>query len=78
MSLHSLRVCIVFVFQMIKHHPKALGYLDGIAVHYYGDTFSSPNILSNFSEMYPGKFVLATEACEGKSVRQGKIMENFL
>lgn len=50
---------------MISDHPKALDVIDGVAVHYYGDIYTPPAILSAVSKEHPDKFVIATEACEG-------------
>ena len=46
-------------------HPEARKYVAGIAVHWYSDLFTPPNVLSNIHELFPDHFVLATEACEG-------------
>ena len=43
--------------------PDAAKYVDGIAVHWYGDQVSSPSILSDVHNAHPDKFILATEAC---------------
>lgn len=63
---------------MVSQHPKALDYLDGVAVHYYGDIISPASLLSHVPKSYPGKFVLATEACEGSNIRLKKIIINIL
>ncbi|XP_059051335.1 lysosomal acid glucosylceramidase-like [Achroia grisella] len=44
--------------------PRSIDYIDGIAVHYYGN-FVSPRVLARVQERYPNKILLATEACEG-------------
>lgn len=49
---------------MLAAAPKAIDYIDGIAVHYYGNFFPA-QVLTNLQERYPGKIILATEACEG-------------
>lgn len=48
-------------------HPEAKKYVAGIAVHWYADLLTSPNVLSRFHDKFPNHFILATEACEGKS-----------
>ncbi|XP_053599524.1 lysosomal acid glucosylceramidase-like [Plodia interpunctella] len=44
--------------------PRSIEYIDGIAIHYYGN-FVPPDILSRIHHRYPGKILLSTEACEG-------------
>ncbi|KAM3959512.1 LOW QUALITY PROTEIN: lysosomal acid glucosylceramidase-like [Aphomia sociella] len=50
---------------LLMEYPEALQYIDGIAVHYYGDISTPPGILKRLSETYEDKFVLSTEACTG-------------
>lgn len=50
---------------MVEEYPKVLDWIDGVAVHWYGDKFISPELLKLVTEKFPNKFVLATEACEG-------------
>ncbi|XP_052738203.1 lysosomal acid glucosylceramidase isoform X1 [Bicyclus anynana] len=54
----------VYLQGMIRAAPKSLDYIDGIAIHYYGN-FIPASILSSIQERYPGKLLLSTEACEG-------------
>ncbi|XP_034825614.1 lysosomal acid glucosylceramidase-like [Maniola hyperantus] len=54
----------IYLQGMIRAAPKSLDYIDGIAIHYYGN-FIPASILSNIQERYPGKLLLSTEACEG-------------
>ncbi|XP_013185918.2 lysosomal acid glucosylceramidase [Amyelois transitella] len=49
---------------MEREDPRSIEYIDGIAIHYYGN-FVPPIILSKIQERYPGKILLSTEACEG-------------
>ncbi|XP_030029248.1 lysosomal acid glucosylceramidase isoform X3 [Manduca sexta] len=49
---------------MEREDPRSIEYIDGIAVHYYGN-FVPGKILTRIQEMYPGKILLSTEACEG-------------
>ncbi|XP_049888139.1 lysosomal acid glucosylceramidase-like [Pectinophora gossypiella] len=49
---------------MRREDPRAVDYLDGIAIHYYGNFFH-PRILTNIQRRVPGKILLSTEACEG-------------
>lgn len=68
---NKTKACKIKCFpQLVKEHPKALDYIDGIAVHYYGDYISPASILSEAVKNYPGKFVIATEACEGTMIQR--------
>ena len=49
---------------MAAADPKSIEYMDGIAIHYYGN-FIPASILSNIQGRYPDKILLSTEACEG-------------
>lgn len=49
---------------MEREDPKSIEYIDGIAIHYYGNFFPA-SILSNLHNRYPDKMLLSTEACEG-------------
>ncbi|XP_026326864.1 glucosylceramidase-like [Hyposmocoma kahamanoa] len=53
-----------YVLGMEREDPKSIEYIDGIAVHYYGN-FVPASILSNLQNRYPNKMLLSTEACEG-------------
>lgn len=53
------------MLQMEREDPKALDYIDGIAIHYYGN-FVPPAILTALQNRYPDKILLSTEACEGE------------
>lgn len=60
------RVMIPYFFNlMVINHPETLKYIAGVAVHYYTDKFVPAALLSEVTKLYPDKFVLATEACEG-------------
>lgn len=43
----------------------SINYIDGIAVHYYGN-FVPPELLDDLQNRY-NKILIATEACEGNS-----------
>ncbi|GBP43698.1 Glucosylceramidase [Eumeta japonica] len=49
---------------MEAENMRAIEFLDGTAVHYYGN-FAPASILDSIHETYPNKIILATEACEG-------------
>ncbi|KAL0839787.1 hypothetical protein ABMA28_016422 [Loxostege sticticalis] len=52
-----------YMMGMEREDPKALDYIDGIAIHYYGN-FVPPAILTALQNRYPDKILLSTEACE--------------
>ncbi|XP_026747404.1 glucosylceramidase-like [Trichoplusia ni] len=54
----------IYLAGMEREDPKSIDYLDGIAVHWYGNFFP-PQTLSLIQNRYPDKIILATEACEG-------------
>lgn len=49
---------------MENENPKSIEYIDGIAIHYYGN-FVPAHILTMIQQRYPDKILLSTEACEG-------------
>ncbi|CAG4951416.1 unnamed protein product [Parnassius apollo] len=53
-----------FLSGMERGDPKSIEYIDGIAIHYYGN-YVPATILSTLQEKYPNKILLSTEACEG-------------
>ena len=59
-------MCIVQVLS----DPAANLYVDGIAVHWYmDDTISTnPGILDEKHELFPDKFMMYSEACNGTVV----------
>ncbi|CAH0402650.1 unnamed protein product [Chilo suppressalis] len=60
------RVTIPWWFTlMVNIIPDALQYIDGIAVHFYLDKVIPPEVLSLVTDIYPDKFLISTEACEG-------------
>ena len=51
--------------QMHDAHSDALKYVDGLAVHWYWDSFVPPSLLDHANERFPDKFIISTEACSG-------------
>ena len=45
--------------------PEAAAFVDGVAVHWYGDPFFPAEALTATHNHHPDKFILNTEACEG-------------
>lgn len=50
---------------MVQENSSVLNYIDGVAVHYYGDHLAPLHYLADTAKKYPDKFILATEGCEG-------------
>ncbi len=50
---------------VFNYSPDAQKYIDGIAVHWYLDFAVSPKILDYTHNMFPDKFLFASEACAG-------------
>ncbi|XP_037073434.1 lysosomal acid glucosylceramidase-like [Pollicipes pollicipes] len=44
---------------------ETASYVDGIAIHWYGDPFFPASALTATHDRHPNKFLLNTEACEG-------------
>ncbi|RXG52436.1 putative glucosylceramidase 4, partial [Armadillidium vulgare] len=47
----------------ILEDPNAIEYIDGIAVHWYSDSYMSTDVLDRAHDMADGRFILYTEAC---------------
>ncbi|KAK5649057.1 hypothetical protein RI129_003949 [Pyrocoelia pectoralis] len=52
---------------------KAKSYIDGFGLHYYLNTFYPKKWLTETHDIYPDKFILATEACEGYNTREPRV-----
>lgn len=55
--------------KQVLEHPEARKYVAGIGVHWYGNFLSPPSILTVTHDLFPDRFLLATEACEGNLIR---------
>jgi glucosylceramidase len=51
--------------QMYESNSDVAQYIDGLAVHWYGDKYFGPTPLDEAAEKFPGKFIISTEACSG-------------
>ncbi|XP_047486069.1 LOW QUALITY PROTEIN: lysosomal acid glucosylceramidase-like [Penaeus chinensis] len=45
--------------------PASAQYIDGTAVHWYSDQWVGPSVMDETQMLFPDKFLLYTEACEG-------------
>ncbi|XP_049878911.1 lysosomal acid glucosylceramidase-like [Pectinophora gossypiella] len=55
----------IWFYAVVKYKPEALKYIDGLAIHFYGDVITPPSILEDVSRSNPDKFLIYTEACNG-------------
>lgn len=45
-------------------------YVDGTAVHWYDDDNTGPEVLSQLNDLFPDKFQLYTESCDGECLER--------
>lgn len=53
------------IFLQVLSNPEAAKYVSGIGVHWYTDFLVPVSILTDTHHMFPDRFILATEACNG-------------
>jgi len=51
----------------VMSNAEAAKYVKGVAVHWYGNSYSPSSLLTRTHQMFPDQFILATEACSGQS-----------
>jgi len=49
----------------VLSNTEAAKYVKGIAVHWYGNSYSPSSLLTKTHEMFPDRFIMSTEACSG-------------
>ncbi|XP_037785330.1 putative glucosylceramidase 4 [Penaeus monodon] len=49
----------------ILEDPAAARYVDGIAIHWYRDDVIGPSVMDETQPLFPDRFLLYTEACDG-------------
>lgn len=54
-------------FQILRDE-KASKYVSGIAVHYYWDFIVPPSVLTWMHNLFPDRFLFASEASEGSKL----------
>ncbi|XP_011867654.1 PREDICTED: glucosylceramidase-like [Vollenhovia emeryi] len=67
MALDDQRFQIPWYIEAMFKNKKAEKLFSGTAYHWYTNTLFSPMRLSQLHDMYPGKFILMSEACTGSS-----------
>ncbi|KAF0293665.1 Glucosylceramidase [Amphibalanus amphitrite] len=65
MILDDQRFLLPAWADVVLADPEAAAYVDGVAVHWYGDPFFPADALTATHNHHPDKFLLNTEACEG-------------
>ncbi|XP_044265545.1 putative glucosylceramidase 4 [Tribolium madens] len=62
MILDDQRVFLPWYVVRALYNNRTRQYIDGIAVHWYLDLYSSPDLLDETQRLFPEKFILGTEA----------------
>ncbi|XP_066985550.1 lysosomal acid glucosylceramidase-like [Macrobrachium rosenbergii] len=57
----------------VLNDTEAAKYVDGIAIHWYWDQFSSPELLTRTHELFPDTFLMGTEACVGDKPYEAEV-----
>ncbi|XP_042239573.1 lysosomal acid glucosylceramidase-like [Homarus americanus] len=58
----------------VLNDTTAAQYVDGIAIHWYGDNFSPASLLEETHDLFPDFFILGTEACEGDGLLDASVV----
>lgn len=81
MILDDQRVFLPEWPRRVLHDPKASEYISGIAVHWYFDWLVGPSVLNYTHNLFPDKFIMATEACNydtpDKSLGSWELAEKY-
>ncbi|KAH9514497.1 hypothetical protein Btru_025447 [Bulinus truncatus] len=73
MMLDDIKLFVITWVKTILSDPEASKYISGVGVHWYVDAVLPSNIMALAHDLYPEKFYLATEACEGANPWQVKV-----
>ncbi|XP_078050512.1 putative glucosylceramidase 3 isoform X1 [Augochlora pura] len=65
LALDDQRIFLPWFIQSVFKDAKAKQYINGVAVHFYFDSFTSPSLLTDTHNDFPDKLILMTEACTG-------------
>ncbi|XP_045605281.2 lysosomal acid glucosylceramidase [Procambarus clarkii] len=65
MILDDQRYNLPLWAEKVLNDSFATQYVDGIAVHWYGDDYSPAGLLDDTHDLFPDHFILGTEACAG-------------
>ncbi|XP_042865789.1 putative glucosylceramidase 4 [Penaeus japonicus] len=56
----------------ILDDPTAAQFVDGIAIHWYRDDVIGPSVMDETHDLFPDRFLLYTEACDGSYAPTGE------
>jgi len=65
MTMDDQRYLLPKWAKTVLSNAEAAKYVKGIAVHWYGNAYTPASLLTKTHEMFPDRFILATEACSG-------------
>ncbi|KAK3799329.1 hypothetical protein RRG08_048836 [Elysia crispata] len=65
MMLDDQRLFLIEWAKVVLGDPVASKYIAGIGIHWYLDTFLPASLITDAHNLFPSKFIFATEACEG-------------
>lgn len=65
MMLDDQRLFLIDWAKVVLGDPDANKYIAGIGIHWYLDTFLPASLITDAHNLFPNKFIFATEACEG-------------
>ncbi|XP_075534862.1 lysosomal acid glucosylceramidase-like [Dermacentor variabilis] len=69
MILDDSRIVLPHWTDVVLGDPEAAKYVQGVAVHWYMDSFVGPRVLDKVHDSFPDKFILGTEACTGSAIK---------
>lgn len=70
-SLHVALYVLTALPLQVLEDADASQYVDGTAVHWYDDDNTGPEVMDQLHDLFPDKFILYTEACDGECL-EGK------
>ncbi|XP_059139427.1 lysosomal acid glucosylceramidase-like [Physella acuta] len=73
MILDDVRIFIITWAKIVLSDPEASRYISGVATHWYLDAVLPYSLLTDAHNLFPDKFLFATEACEGSMPWQVKV-----
>ncbi|KAL9986686.1 hypothetical protein ACROYT_G000862 [Oculina patagonica] len=68
MIIDDLRNFVESWADTILGDPQTAKYLSGIAVHWYNEEATNPDVLTATHKKFPNHFILMTEACTGNNI----------
>ena len=64
----NIQFILFMIHLQVLGNAEANKFVSGIGVHWYQNFISPPSVLTDTHNLFPDRFILATEACEGKRV----------